>query len=191
MAKQEDRKRRTREKMISAASRNFRQSGYNGVGVDTIARDAEVTSGAFYAHLKSKDAAFEIAVNVGLDEVIAAIPKYQSEHGKDWVRAFADYYLGKPHRDDLACGCAMTTLSPDVVRTNDHIRKSYENRMSVISGLIAQGLSGKNDEQRQEKAWMLLSILIGGLTLARAVKSKKLASGISASAKTAALALVS
>lgn len=191
MAKQTVRKEATRENMIAAASRNFRSFGYNGVGVDAIAKDAKVTSGAFYAHLKSKDDAFAIALEAGLGEVINAIPKYQSEYGKKWVEAFAGYYLGKPHRDDMACGCAMTTLSPDVVRADDRIRLIYENRMARIVNLIADGMEGETKKLRREKAWMFLSILIGGLTTARAVKSPDLAVEIAASAKRAGLILAS
>lgn len=191
MAKQTARKEATRENMIAAASRNFRSFGYNGVGVDAIAKDAKVTSGAFYAHLKSKDDAFAIALEAGLGEVINAIPKYQSEYGKKWVEAFAGYYLGKPHRDDMACGCAMTTLSPDVVRADDRIRLIYENRMARIVNLIADGMEGETKKLRREKAWMFLSILIGGLTTARAVKSPDLAVEIAASAKRAGLILAS
>ena len=191
MAKQTVRKKETRQNMIAAANRNFRSFGYNGVGVDAIAKDAKVTSGAFYAHLKSKDAAFAIAVESGLDEVIDAIPKYQKDHGKKWVEAFASYYLGKSHRDNMACGCAMTSLSPDVVRADDQIRLIFEDRMAHIINLIADGLDGDTVKLRREKAWMFLSVLIGGLTTARAVKSPPLAEEIAASAKRAAIELVS
>lgn len=191
MAKQTARKKETRQNMIAAASRNFRSFGYNGVGVDAIAKDAKVTSGAFYAHLKSKDAAFAIALEAGLDEVIDAIPVYQSDYGKKWIEAFASYYLGKPHRDDMACGCAMTSLSPDVVRADDQVRLIYEDRMARIVNLVADGLEGETKKLRREKAWMFLSILIGGLTTARAVKSPDLAAEIAASAKRAGLILAS
>ena len=48
----------------------------------------------------------------GLDEVIEAVPQFQRQSGPAWVQAFADYYLGQAHRDDLAGGCAMTTPMP-------------------------------------------------------------------------------
>ena len=104
MTEKPTKKEQTRERMLDAASQSFRAHGYAGVGVDSIAKAAGVTSGAFYAHLGSKDGAFRAALERGLDEVIVAIPQFQNEHGSKWVEAFADYYLGKAHRDDLACG---------------------------------------------------------------------------------------
>lgn len=180
-------KEQTRERMLDAASRSFRSHGYAGVGVDAIAKAAGVTSGAFYAHLGSKDGAFRASLELGLDEVIGAIPQYQSEHGADWVRVFADYYLGKAHRDDLTCGCAMTTLSPEVARSGPEVKALFETKMQKIAGLVADGLVGGDEEQRLSRAWSVLGILIGGLTLARSMKSDRVAEQIAGSIRRAAV----
>ncbi|MFT5563179.1 MAG: TetR/AcrR family transcriptional repressor of nem operon, partial [Litorivivens sp.] len=151
------------------------------------AKKAGVTSGALYAHLGSKDGAFEAALSAGLDEVIASIPEFQLQHGKQWIKAFSDYYLGQAHRDNLSCGCAMTTLSPEVVRTKPELHAIYEKKMIEIVELMAEGLIGKSDEERLARAWAVLGTLIGGLTLARAVASKKTADQIAMSIAAAAV----
>jgi TetR/AcrR family transcriptional repressor of nem operon len=174
-------KNETRKRIINAASQGFRSNGYAGIGVDGIAKKAGVTSGAFYAHLGSKDGAFEAALSLGLDEVIAAIPEFQLQHGKQWLVAFSDYYLGQAHRDDLSCGCAMTTLSPEVVRTKPELHAIYENKMVAIIELMALGLDGDSHEDCLSRAWTVLGILIGGLTMARAVASVKTADKIAIS----------
>ena len=171
-------KEETKNRMIDAAGRSFREFGYGGIGVDGIAKAAGVTSGAFYAHLGSKNAAFNISVSVGLDEVIAAVPHYRSEYGKDWVKAFAEYYLGKTHRDDLACGCAMASLTPEVVKGEDETQLIYETKMKIISSLMADGLVGESAQNCLERAWAMLSVLIGGLNIARAMKSDELSEEI-------------
>lgn len=176
-----NKKQETRKRIINAASKGFRSNGYAGIGVDGIAKEAGVTSGAFYAHLGSKDGAFEAALSVGLDEVIVAIPEFQLQHGKQWIKAFADYYLGQAHRNNLSCGCAMTTLSPEVVRTKPELHTIYEEKMIEIVELIAQGLDGDSHEECLSKAWAVLGILIGGLTMARAVASIKTADKIATS----------
>ena len=174
-------KQETRKRIINAAGQGFRSNGYAGIGVDGIAKEAGVTSGAFYAHLGSKDGAFEAALSVGLDEVIAAIPEFQLQHGKQWLVAFSDYYLGQAHRDDLSCGCAMTTLSPEVVRTKPALHAIYENKMVAIIELMALGLDGDSHDDCLSRAWAVLGILIGGLTMARAVASVKTADKIAIS----------
>jgi len=181
-------KEQTRARILDAASQSFRSSGYAGTGVDGIAKAAGVTSGAFYAHFGSKDGAFDAALATGMDEVIESIPNFQTEFGEDWVVAFADYYLGEAHRNDLACGCAMTTLSPEVARADPEVHMAYEAKMNRIVGLIADGLGGDSDEVRRARAWAMLSTLIGGLTLSRAVANPDIANGIAAAARTAALA---
>lgn len=180
-------KQETRKRIINAASEGFRSKGYGGIGVDGIAKKAGVTSGAFYAHLGSKDGAFEAALSVGLDEVISAIPKFQLKNGKQWVVAFAEYYLGEAHRDDLPCGCAMTTLSPEVVRTKPELHAIYEEKMLEIVELMALGLDDESHEACLARAWTVLSILIGGLTMARAVASGNTAAQIASFITNAAI----
>lgn len=172
--------------MLSAATQTFRSLGFAGTGVDRIAQAAGVTSGAFYAHFGSKAGAFEAAVIVGLDEVIVGIPKFQAEHGERWVLAFADYYLGAAHRQDLASGCAMTTLSPEVVRAEEDTRSAYETKMTEIVELMADGLADGSDTEKRARSWGMLGALIGALTLARAVRSPEAAQAIAAAGRDAA-----
>jgi len=188
MAEATDRKQETRQRIVEAASRGFRSRGYAGIGVDGIARDAGVTSGAFYAHMGSKDQAFIVALEHGLAEVIAGIPRFRETHGDRWVAAFADYYLGQAHRADLAGGCAMTTLSPEVARFDAPVHALYEKKMAKIADLFAEGLAGGSIEERRARAWTALSILIGALTISRGMKSKAAAEVVAASARNATIA---
>jgi hypothetical protein len=103
------------------------------------------------------------------------------------VRAFVDYYLGKSHRDDLPCGCAMATLSPEVVRFGPRARAIYEEKMGAVADLMALGLAGGSHEDRRARAWALLGTLVGGLTIVRAVKSAKAADEIAEGIKAAAV----
>lgn len=183
MAKQDERKQETRRLMLEAAGRGFRSQGYDGIGVDGLAKGAGVTSGAFYAHFGSKAAAFDAAVATGLDEVIAAIPEYQLKYEDGWAKAFSDYYLSKAHRDDLSGGCAMAAFSPEVVRASDETRALYEQKMETIAGLVAKRMSGETEVERVANAWSYLSSLIGGVTLARAMSSSALSDRILKAAK--------
>lgn len=189
MTKQQVRKAETHKALLSAASRSFRSKGFSGVGVDGIASEAGATSGAFYAHLGSKDRAFLAALELGLDEVIQAVPDYQQRHGKKWPEAFAQYYLGSAHRKDQACGCAMTAMSPDVIRSNAETRELYEHKMQIIAKLIADGLESENGDDKMQNAWAYLSVLIGGLTTARAMATEEQAEAVAKSALSAALAI--
>lgn len=181
----------TKAKLLKSSGKAFRRAGYAGIGVDSIAKDAGVTSGAFYAHLKSKNDAFRSALKAGLEEVVAALSDFREAHGSQWPEAFADYYLGRDHQLDLECGCAMTSLTPDVVRVDPEVQSEYAAWMSRIVKEIAKHLPGDVPAHHQEaKAWAFLSTLIGGLTLARAVGAGPAASEIERASKAAALGII-
>jgi AcrR family transcriptional regulator len=46
----------THERIVEAAARAIRRSGYGGAGVADIMKDAGLTHGGFYAHFASRDA---------------------------------------------------------------------------------------------------------------------------------------
>lgn len=182
-----DHKEKTRQKILEAAGRGFKKHGYAGIGVDGLAKAAGVTSGAFYSHFGSKDGAFEVALTTGLDDVINAIPKIQAENGTNWVKVFAEYYLGKPHQKNLDCGCAMATLTSEAVRFGVKIHSIYEKKMNGIADLIANGLAGNSNDERRARAWSMLGVLIGGINVARAMKSAKVTDEVAEAIKSAAI----
>lgn len=186
MSRQSERKEETRAKLLAAAGRGFRKHGFAGIGVDSIAKAADATSGAFYAHLGSKDGAFLAALEAGLDEALEAIPGWQRDHGAGWVTAFTDHYFGDAHRSDLECGCAMASLAPEVAKAPAAAKALYEQKMAAIAAVIAEGLDGGSQEERISRAWAFLGALTGGLTMSRAVADPRLAEAIAHVAKTAA-----
>ncbi len=181
----------TKMRLLEASGRAFRREGYSGIGVDSIAKDAGVTSGAFYAHMKSKNDAFRAALIAGLEEVLSALTAYRETHGDQWPIAFAEYYLGHDHRLDLEGVCAMTSLTPDVVRADPEVRSEYVTLMERIVNEIAKHLPGDGPTQdREAKAWAFLSALIGGLTLARAIGPGAAADEVERASKAAALGVI-
>lgn len=160
----------TRRKVTEAAGRKFRKHGYAGVGIDALAKAAGVTSGAIYGHFGSKVKAFESALEAGLDEVLDALPKFQAK-GDGWLEDFCEYYLGEAHQADLECGCAMASLTPEVIKFDSPQKHLYESKMQCIADQIAQGMTGKDTLGR---AWSFLASLIGALNVLRACDSPAL-----------------
>lgn len=187
---QEERRARTHVRMLDAASRQLRRHGYAGIGVAGVAKAAGVTTGAFYDHFGSKDAAFAAALEAGLDEVIEGVPRWQAKHGRDWLPAFVDYYLGRPHLNERETGCAMAALTPEVARAEIDLRARFEAKMSAIAGLIAAGLDpASSADERTSRAWAILSALIGAVNLSRATADPKAADAIAAGARALVLTL--
>lgn len=173
--------------MIAAAGRGFRKRGFGGIGVDGLAKEAEVTSGAFYGHFPSKEAAFKEAVAAGIEELRAGVSEFQEGHGKRWLEAFVDFYLGQKRTCELGQSCTMQSLTVEVARAEPEVRTAYEAGMLKVVDAIAQGLEGGTLASRRKRAWALLSILSGGVTLARAVEDAQLSARIAVSIRAAAL----
>jgi len=189
MAPKITKKERTRARIIDAASQGFKAYGYNGIGVDGIAKKAGVTSGAFYAHLGSKESAFSQILVTNFDKTMETIPNFQQKHGQNWVVAFTDYYLGKEHCEDIACGCWMTALTPEITKSTSALQEQYERQITQVIKAIAMGLSGGSEKDKIDRAWAMLSTLIGGLNMARAIDNETLVNQISSTVQTAAIKL--
>ena len=173
----------THQRILEAVHAGFRKHGYDGAGVDGLAKEAEVTSGAFYAHFGSKAGAFREAIHVGLSQVKEAIENLQETHGDNWLDEFSDFYLGEKRCNDLSNSCAMQSLTPEVARADDATRSTFESDILEVIKTFEQGLPEKDDKENSAKAWATISMLIGGVTLARAVKDPELADKIANSVK--------
>ncbi|MGJ4854621.1 TetR/AcrR family transcriptional regulator [Labrys sp. La1] len=187
-------KRETRERVIAAAGQIFRKEGYGGAGIDALTKAAGVTNGAFYGHFKSKSEAFRTAVLTGLDELRQGIATLKAEQPRGWLKSFVGYYLGYKRTCGLDEACALPSLSPDVMRADDETRRIYTAELRRLIEEVAGGLSkrpsGTNDPGgAEERAILLLAMLSGGVTLARAVSDPGLSEQIAAAVARMALAL--
>lgn len=175
-----------KERLVEAAGRSFRLGGYGGTGIDTVAREAGLTSGAFYAHFGSKANAFRSALVEGLDFLDQGLARIQAEHGARWREAFVDFYLGERLTVDLSQACALPTFSADAARADTATRTAYQDRLAQIVARLASGFGGAEGEQR---GWALLSILAGAAAMARAVEGEAMRSAIASAARDAAYRL--
>lgn len=188
MAHRAGKKEESRARILQSAGRGFRSRGFGGSGVDGLAKDADVTSGAFYAHFKSKADAFREAISVGLQDLTRGVEQMRQELGNRWRAGFIEFYLGDRRTCDLADSCALQSLSGEVARAGDDARQAYETELRAIIEAVAAGLEGK-PKARREEATALLALLVGGVTLARAVQDPALSNEIAAAVRKYALAL--
>lgn len=180
-------KQEAKARILAAIGRGFRKRGYGGIGVDGLAKEADVTSGALYGHFRSKEDAFKEAVVAGIDELAVAILALRAEHGASWIEKFVDFYLGQKRLCDLSESCALQSLTPEVQRSDSDTKIIFENHMNAVVCAVADGLSGADDADRLRRAWAMLAVLSGGVTLARAVQNPSASDAIAAAVRKAAL----
>jgi AcrR family transcriptional regulator len=182
-------KEESRARILAAVGRGFRRHGLGGIGVDGLAKQAGVTSGAFYSHFDSKSAAFEAAALAGLSELCDGIAGFQRDHGAKWIEAFIDFYLGFVRTCTLENACALPTLTPEVVRAEPAVRAGYEAELVRVVRQVALGLPQATSAAREAQAWALLALLSGGVTLTRAMADGGRSDATAAALRSAALGI--
>lgn len=184
-------KEEAKAKILSAAGRGFRRMGFGGIGVDGLAKEAGVTSGAFYGHFPSKAEAFKAAALAGLVELREAIEALRSAHGVAWLDVFVDFYMSTKRTCELGESCALQSLTPEVARADADTRSAYEAELLRVIDAVAGGLANGTLPVRRKTAWVILSMLSGGVTLARASDDPKVGAQIASAVKAAANAAAS
>jgi TetR/AcrR family transcriptional repressor of nem operon len=179
-----------RAKILAAAGRGFRRLGYGGIGVDGLAKEAGVTSGAFYGHFASKAEAFEAAALAGLVGLRESIRGLQADDGDGWLAKFVDYYLSTKRTCELGESCALQSLTPEVARAGSETRTAYAAELARVVDAVAAGIPG-TPAARRKLAWTILAMLAGGVTLARASDDARLGAQLAAALKASIAALVS
>lgn len=181
------RKEESRSRILASAGRGFRSRGYGGLGVDELAKQAGVTSGAFYAHFKSKAAAFREAVEAGMDDLRGGVEHFRAAGGDGWLGAFIDFYLGERREADLADSCALQSLTGDVARAGQEVREMFGAKLESVLRALTAGSPGAPD---RAQAIALLALLSGAVSMARAVEDPAVREEIAASVRLAAERLV-
>lgn len=112
-----------RQKILDAASRLFREHGFDSVTVADVMKSAGLTHGGFYGYFESKG------------DLIAQTLAHVLALGAGAEIDIADYaarYLSPEHRDDLASGCPTAALGAETVR------QTPEARAAMVEGLRKQ-----------------------------------------------------
>ena len=175
-----------RERLIEAAGRGFRTGGFGGIGVDGLAKEAGLTSGAFYAHFGSKTDAFRLALHEGFEFFQRGIAALREKAGPDWLPALIHFYFKERMEVALCEACVLPSLTADAMRADDETRMAYEADLQKLAATIAEGMHG---EAAAERAWALLALFAGGASLARTVKDENTRAAILHSVRDSALKL--
>jgi AcrR family transcriptional regulator len=164
----------TRERIVDAASRLFREHGIAAVGLAKIMAEADLTVGTFYTHFKSKEALVQEALVRSLDArheaIVQALDSADSGLNFDVVvRA----YLSPAHRDMSATGCTVASLAAEVARHPDDTRAAFTSHNASTLDALAGWLSTRTGSAvTRADAAALLGLLCGTLQLARATPDR-------------------
>jgi TetR/AcrR family transcriptional repressor of nem operon len=160
-----DQKQATRQRILEAAGRRFKQDGIDGAGVATLMSDAGLTNGAFYAHFASKE---DLVANVLADQLRAQRQSLDSQFSdRAGLEAFVRAYLSAQHRDQGADGCPSAALLDEIARRPAATRQVFTDELMAEIDDIAARLDPTDIEAARTNALTVFGMMIGTLQLAR------------------------
>ena len=173
------RKEATHERIVGAAARAIRRSGYGGTGVADIMKDAGLTHGGFYAHFASRDAMLAEAADHAGAESVAVMERIAAEVPPEQaLRAMLQAYLSKAHVESVENGCATAALCSEMPRQAPEVRRAATRRIKEMIDLVARQSPDWGQPGAHEHALVTVATMVGALVLARAVDDPKLSDAL-------------
>ena len=172
-------------RIVRTAAARFREVGLEGMSVADLMQEAGLTHGGFYRHFASRDELVAEAVEVALAEGSkGAFDAHASGRlePRTLLHALIDWYLGTAHRDQLATSCAVSSLAADVSRSNPRARRAYTRQVEAYLELFTVLIGGADPVAARARAISIWAVLVGAVSMARAVNDEALSRDILATA---------
>lgn len=167
------------ERIVSAAARAIRRSGYGGTGVADIMKEAGLTHGAFYAHFASREAMLaEAADRAGAESVAAAASAAANVPADKALAAMLRAYLSKEHVEHAELGCPVVALGSEMPRQAPEVRRAATRRIKEMIDLVARQAPDWGQPGAHERALATVATMVGALLLARAVDEPALSDSL-------------
>jgi TetR/AcrR family transcriptional repressor of nem operon len=172
---------RTRERLLQAAFREVRISGFQSAGINTILAATNVTKGALYHHFDSKETLGYAIV----DEIIAKLVR------DNWLRPLlsngqpVDILIGIVRRiparpADLRASCPLLNLAQEMSPLDEQFRKRLERIFLAwqegVATLLRKGQAQdtvRRDLNPDEAASFLIAMVEGYTSLAKNAQDTK------------------
>lgn len=172
MSESPTRKELSHARIVDVASRAIRRSGYRGVGIAEIMKDAGLTHGGFYAHFATRDAmVIEAMQHAGQSNLASLEHGMERRIGQGSTRfqALVDIYLHDAHMDRTEDGCVVAALASEMTREEDAVRDEARRRVAAMVALVRTTLPDGADVG---EAQLVTATMVGALQLARAMGGK-------------------
>lgn len=170
----------TRTRLLEVGGALAKENGFGTTGVDKLMAAAGLTSGAFYAHFRSKGELLEALVD---SELTRSLARFADKDDAGLLAAL-EGYLSPSHVDRPADGCAATSLTPEIARASESAKQTFEARMAEIHAAMAQHTADDG------AAWALMAQAVGAVMLARAMATPEVRQAVLAGALANTRALV-
>jgi len=158
------------ERIVAAAARAIRRTGYEGTGVADIMKEAGLTHGAFYAHFESREAMLaEAASRACAESAAVAAQAVASVPAEEALVTMLRGYLSREHIEHIEQGCPLVALGSETPRQVPEVRRVTTRYMKEMIDLLARQSPDWGQPAAHERALVTMATLVGAVLLARAV----------------------
>jgi TetR/AcrR family transcriptional repressor of nem operon len=167
-------KEKTHKRIVSIASKRFREKGFAGFGIAELMKEAGLTVGGFYKHFDSRDELVAEALSDAFG--VWQRQKKSAEFGGQpfTIAKLINDYLSDVHRNNPGAGCAFSALAPEIARSDKRTRALTSDQVKADLELLVGLLPSKDKRAARSRAILTFSALVGAMSLARAVSDKML-----------------
>jgi TetR/AcrR family transcriptional regulator, transcriptional repressor for nem operon len=172
---------KTRQRIVEVAAEEFRRNGIHETGVAEIMAAAGRTQGGFYRHFESKDQLVAEACSASMDQLVAAA-KSAIESGNMAFLKHMDRFLSASHCEDWSGGCPIVFMGSELARADVNVREVVSEGFRELIDVMAG--SGSGSRAARAEAILILSAMIGAVTIARILNDPKLSALVLKETKT-------
>lgn len=174
-----EQKQRSHETILASAARLLRERGITGARVADVMKGASMTVGGFYAHFESK----EQLIDETLRRTAAAtrerlFARLDDKPAADRAEVIFRRYLSAAHRDEVADGCSLPAVVGEVATTAHEHGPVLAEQLDAMARELELHLPEERALSRRYLALGLVALMVGGLSLARAVRGTPLSDEI-------------
>lgn len=170
-----DHKRRSREKILDSAFCLFVEKGFNGVSIDDVMLNCEMTRGAFYAHFSSKSDLYTEALLHGasISRLMQMVRDHAPQNSSDpcALTQLFDGYLDIRHVKGEA-PCPLAFLVADTALKDEGTQDVYTKSLARMRDLVldlmrADGMAV--NKHTPDQVLSVLTMMVGTVAVARCV----------------------
>lgn len=174
----------SKARLLAHASAHIKTHGFAASPVDTLAKQAGMTSGAVYQHFAGKADLFAAVIDAELQKTSQRFSSIAAHDALAAEKAM-HVYLSAAHVAQPEAGCPLPSLTAEVARSSPAVKHAYQQGLVDIQQQL-QRITGSH-----ETAWALLAQSVGGVMLARAMTDSDLQSDLLGAIKSQCMKLLS
>lgn len=159
-----------KEKILTAASRLYREHGIEGIGIGELSKSVGLTHGGFYRQFPE-----------GKEQLVAeAITRTFDEYRDIWsplttTSEAVKVYVTQAHRDNKHDSCPIPTLAADVARLGGTASESYTKGVRRLLNTLMEKKGDLENGTSEERAMQILASISGAMIIAKAMSDPALA----------------